>query len=306
MSKSNRLTSLLALATALALGGCDGDISFLKYQESNSAGLAANDMSRALAPAIRQLTQGNLAAAHAALPEHAAPALDRAAFERRARQLGLDSLTALRWTGMTHALDLAGWKGELHGTAWRRNASALALTARLRRIGDNWSLVALDGHPVQAGEAPAEQLASASATAAATAGAAPSDRTALVGSTMSLFIAAVRARNAGELHRSASAMMRRQHSAAALDAAFKPFYDRLRITGDPLAGRQPVISKETARDAHGQRVIVGHYDFPDSRMVFTLGYVEENGQPLLSSISVNVEPKRAATAPATAQPKSRT
>lgn len=304
MSKSQRLASLLALAVAFALGGCDGEISFLKYEESNSAGLAANDMTRALAPAIQHLTRGSLAAAHAALPEHAAPALDRAAFERRARQLGLDSLTALRWTGMTHAFDLAGWKGELHGTAWRRDASALALTARLRRIGDNWALVALDGHPTAAGEAPAELLASS--PSATTVGAAPSDGTALVGSTMSLFIAAVRARNAAELHRSASAMLKRQHSAAALDVAFKPFYDKLRITGDPLAGRQPVIARETARDAHGQRVIVGHYDFPDSRMVFTLGYVEESGRLLLSSISVNVEPKRAATAPPPAPRKSKT
>lgn len=303
MSNSNRLARLLALATAIALGGCDGDISFLKYEESNPAGLEANDMSRALTPSIQHLKRGSLAAAHAALPEHAAPALDRVAFERHASRLGLDSLTALRWTGMTHAFDLAGWKGELHGTAWRRNASALALTARLRRIGDNWALVALEGHPIHAGDAPPELLASTAT--AATPSAVPNQSTALVRSTMSLFIAAVRARNAGELYRTASEMMRRQHSAAALDAAFKPFYDRLRITGDPLAGRQPVISRETARDSHGQRVIGGHYDFPDSRMVFTLGYVEESGRLLLSSISVNVEPKRAA-APASASPKSRT
>lgn len=297
MWQSKRTASLLALATAVALAGCDADISLLKHSESNSAGIAANDLSRALAPAVAHLTRGDLAAAHAALPEHAAPALGRADFERRSRQLGLDTLLALRWTGMTTAFDFAGWKGELTGTAWRRNASALAITARLRRIGDNWALVTLDGHPIQTGEPPTEQLAAASSSA-------PGDRTALVGSSMSLFIAAVRARSAVELHRSASAMMRRQHTAAALDAAFKPFYDRLRITGDPLAGRQPVIARETPSDGHGQRVIAGHYDFPDSRMVFTLGYVEENGRLLLSSISVNVEPKRAASAAAQARRKS--
>lgn len=299
MWHSKRTLCLLALATAVTLAGCDADISLLKYDESNPAGIAANDMSRALAPAIAQLTRGELAAAHAALPGHAAPALGRADFERRARQLGLDTLLALRWTGMTTAFDLAGWKGELTGTAWRRNASALAITARLRRIGDSWALVALEGHPMQAGEPPAELHAAAAPAAAG-------DRAALVGSTMSMFIAAVRARSAAELHRSASTTMRRQHTAAALDAAFKPFYDKLRITGDPLAGRQPVIARETVRDAHGQRVIAGHYDFPDSRMIFTLGYVEESGRLLLSSISVNVEPRRAAVAPAQVQRKSKT
>lgn len=298
MWQSKRTASLLALATAITLAGCDADISLLKYTESNPVGIAANDMSRALAPAIAQLTRGEPAAAYAALPEHAAPALGRADFERRARHLGLDTLVALRWTGMTTAFDFAGWKGELTGTAWRRNASALAITARLRRIGERWALVALDGHPMQAGEPPGDLLAAAAPAAG--------DRSALVGSTMSLFIAAVRAKNAAELHRSASEMMRRQHSAAALDAAFKPFYDKLRITGDPLAGRQPVIARETARDSHGQRVITGHYDFPDSRMVFTLGYVEESGRLMLSSISVNVEPRRAAVAPPQAQPKSKT
>src|SRR5262245_57778520 len=115
---------------------------------------------------------------------------------------------------------------------------------------------------------------------------------------MRIFMTSVREKSMRGLWNHVSSRFRDEFSVAQLDEIFKAFYS-LKITGDPLAEKSPILTAGPLIDSNSNLVVDGFYATMPWRVSFHLMFAMEGKAWKLIGINVNAKPPPDADSPPT-------
>lgn len=194
---------------------------------------------------------------------------DEGAFERSAKDLGLDGYESSSWSSREVSND----SGKVEGTVKTRSGSERELAIHLAREEGEWRVVSFG----RAGSTPAapippkeelERMASAS-----------------VGS----FADAVRAKDFTRFHQTLATIFRDQTSPESLASVFRQFLEQNMDLGG-VKDVTPIFNKPPATNDDGQLVLAGSFPTKPLTVTFDLKYAYEHPDWKLVGIEVHAKP----------------